>query len=174
MTETTTRWRYFFAHEDSKQEAWLDAHARRGLRLVRPGLFTFTFAQAAPSDEKYRLDFQLLRGRARQEYLDLFGDAGWEFLGQVANRYYFRARPDALSPEIFSDAESRKDRIRRQMRVGGAITSLLMFQMSIGVSRLVEGASNNVALMTVVAAGAFACFGAWMLWQMEQSYKALR
>ena len=168
---TTTRWRYFFAHEDAKQEAWLEAQARRGLRLMKPGLFTFTFAEGAPADEKYRLDFQLLRGAARQEYLGLFRDAGWKFLGQVANRYYFRARPDALSPEIFSDADSRKDRIRRQMRFAAGLTALLLFQVSIGAARLIEGAPNNVPLMTVVLAGAFACLGGWILWQMEQAYK---
>jgi hypothetical protein len=171
MTNMTTRWRYFLAHEDPKQEAWLEAQARRGLRLVSPGLFKFTFAQSAPSDEKYRLDFQLLRGAARREYLDLFRDAGWEFLGQVANRYYFRARPDAISPEIFSDVESRKARIRRQMQFAGMLTALLLFQLSIGVTRLIEGTSNNVPLITIVLAGTFACLGAWILWQMEQAYK---
>jgi hypothetical protein len=171
---TTTRWRYFFAHEDAKQEAWLEAQARRGLRLVRPGLFNFTFAQGAPADEKYRLDFQMLRGAARQEYLALFRDAGWEFLGEVANRYYFRARPDAMSPEIFSDVDSRKARIRRQMQFAGLLTASLLLQVSIAVSRLMEGATNNVPIMTVVLAGMFACLGAWMLWQMEQAYKRLQ
>lgn len=171
MTHTTTRWRYFFAHEDAKQEAWLEAHARRGLRLVKPGLFRFTFATGAPADDKYRLDFQLLRGSARQEYLGLFRDAGWEFLGQVANRYYFRATPDALSPEIFSDVASRKARIRRQMQFAGLVTAMLLLQVSIGVSRLMEGATNHVPIMTVVIAGMFACLSAWILWQMEQAYK---
>lgn len=131
----------------------------------------------APSDARDRLDFQTLRGDARREYLALFDDAGWDFLGQVANRYYFRARPDALSPEILSDAESRKDRIRRQMQIAGAITALLLFQVSVAVPRLLEARSvgaldaTNVPLMTIILAGSFAALGAWVLWQMEQAYK---
>lgn len=175
MTMTRTLWRYFFVHQDPAQERWLDAQARRGLHLVKPGLFRFTFAQGAPSDARYRLDFQMLRGTARREYLALFDDAGWDFLGQVANRYYFRARPEALSPEILSDVESRKDRIRRQMRIAGAITALLVFQVAIAVSRLLEarsaGASSaptNVPIMTIALAGSFAALGVWVIWRMEQ------
>src|SRR5207244_12886205 len=121
---------------DPAQEAWLAAQARRGLHLARPGLFRFAFVKGEPREEKYRLDFQTLRGAERDEYLGLFRDAGWEFLGQVANRYYFRARPDAMSPDIFTDVESKRDRIRRQMRFCGAIVGLLAFQVSMGVTEM--------------------------------------
>jgi hypothetical protein len=178
MSPTQIRWRYFFAYQDPAQEAWLEEQARRGLHLTRPGLFRFAFVEGEPRQEKYRLDFQTLRGAARDEYLGLFHDAGWELLGQVANRYYFRARPDALSPEIFSDAESRKDRIRRQMRIGGLITAILGMETSIGVSQLLKRAavessrsSLGTPLLTIVLAGAFFGFGVWCLWQMEQAYK---
>lgn len=177
MSLTAIRWRYFLAYQDSRQEAWLEEQARRGLHLVRPGLFRFTFTQGEPREEKYRLDFQTLRGAAREEYLGLFRDAGWEFLGQVANRYYFRARPDALSPEIFSDAESRRDRIRRQMRFAGLVTALLCLQLSIGVSQLLQrtdSASRGTSVLTVVLAGAFVLLGIWCIWQMERAYKRER
>jgi hypothetical protein len=178
MSLTKTFWRYFLVHQDPAQEAWLEAQARRGLHLARPGLFSFAFVEGEPRQEKYRLDFQMLRGAKRDEYLALFRDAGWEFLGQVANRYYFRARPDAFSPEIFSDVESRKDRIRRQMRIGGAITALLAFQTSMAVTRLLHlfagepsSISLTVLLLLTMLTGAFTALGAWCLWQMEQAYK---
>ena len=181
MSATTNCWRYFLVHQDPKQEAWLEDQARRGLHLVRPGLFRFAFAKGEPRAEKYRLDFQMLRGAARDEYLGLFRDAGWEFLGQVANRYYFRARPEATSPEIFSDVESRKDRIRRQMRVMGVLTAVLAFQTSIGGTQLLKrlagetsSLSMGAAALTLILAGAFAGLGVWCLWQMEQAYKRER
>jgi hypothetical protein len=178
MSVTNGCWRYFFAHQDSAQEAWLEEQGRRGLRLMRPGLFRFVFVDGEPREEKYRLDFQTLRGAARTEYLDLFRDAGWEFLGQVANRYYFRARPDALSPEIFSDVESRKERIRRQMRIAGAITAVLVLEMSLGGIQILKrfaGASTmnsmGTAVMTFILTGVFAVLGVWCLWRMERTYK---
>lgn len=181
MSPTTTCWRYFFAHEDPAQEAWLEEQARRGLHLIRPGLFRFAFVQGESREEKYRLDFQTLRGAARTEYLALFRDAGWEFLGQVANRYYFRARSDAFSPEIFSDVESRRARIRRQMSIAGIITAILGLEVSIGVSQLLKRfagetprASMGASVLTIVLAGAFVGLGIWVLWQMEQAYNRER
>lgn len=142
-----TRWRYFFVHEDPKQEAWHEEQARRGLHLTRPGLFRFAFAEGEPREEKYRLDFRTLRGAAREEYLALFRDAGWEFLGQVANRYNFRARPEASSPEIFTDVESRRDYIRRQLRIGAFITALIGLQLTFGMIQLMQCLSGATARM---------------------------
>jgi len=180
MPLTEICWRYFLAHQDRKQEAWLEEQARRGWRLARPGVFRFAFVRGEPHHEKYRLDFQTLRGAARLEYLGLFRDSGWEFVGQVANRYYFRARPDAFSPEIFSDVESRRDRIRRQMRLGVIVTGGLVYMAAMGATQFVQRyvvqhpASSAVPLLTIVLAGSFACVGAWCLWQLEQAYKRER
>jgi hypothetical protein len=178
MSELVTRWRYFLAHQDPSLERWLDDEARHGLHLVEPGLFRFTFRAGEPREERYRLDFQMLRGAAREEYLGLFRDAGWDFLGQVANRYFFRARPDAASPEIFTDAASRGERIVRQMRVMGLITALLAFETSIGVTQLLrisagEPASLSAggAALTASLAGVFALLGVYILWRMEQAMK---
>ena len=38
-------------------------------------------------------------------------------MGESFNRFYFRASQDPMSPEIFSDVESRHDRIRRELRI---------------------------------------------------------
>ena len=178
MALTTTRWRYFFVHQDSRQEAWLEAQARRGLHLIRPGLFRFAFLQGESREEKYRLDFRHLRGAARAEYLGLFRDAGWEFLGQIANRYYFRAGSDAFTPEIFTDEESRNDRIRRQMWTVGAITVLLLFETAMGLTQLVQraagpgpAASGGAPMIVVVVAGPFLLLAVWCLWQMQRAIR---
>jgi len=33
----------------------------------------------------YRLDYQYLKGQDRPTYLQLFRDAGWEYVGQMCN-----------------------------------------------------------------------------------------
>lgn len=124
MTRTKTHWRFFLAHQDPQQEAWFEQQAREGWHLQRPGLFGFTFEAGEPREDRYRIDYHALRGGKRAEYLALFRDAGWDFLGEKANRYYFRARSEALSPEIHSDPESRKDRIRRELRILGFLAAL--------------------------------------------------
>ena len=179
MTSTMTRWRYFLAHQDLAQEAWLEEQARRGLHLSRPGVFRFAFTPGEPRHEKYRLDFQMLRGAARTEYLTLFRDAGWDFLGQVANRYYFRARADAFSPEIFSDAESRRARIQRQLTLAGVLTALLALQTSMIGTRLFGAMNGEPSSMSVTALAliallttGFTALGTWCIWRLAQALKA--
>ena len=181
MTTTIKRWRYFLAHQDFVQQAWLEEQARRGWHLARPGLFRFAFTQGEPSQEKYRLDFQLLRGDARTEYLALFREAGCDFIGQVANLYYFRARPDAFSPEIFSDVASRRDRIRRQMQFVAPVTALLALQTSLIGTRLLSALGGEASSMSPAMLGAiglatagFTGFGAWCIWRMNQAYQRMR
>jgi hypothetical protein len=131
MTRTKSMWRFFLAYEDQKQEAWLEALALQGWNLSRPGLFRFIFTKGKPNTNRYRLDYEMLRGKQRDEYLVLFQDAGWDFLGEVTNRYYFKARSDAFSPEVFSDPESRRDRIRRELRLLGGILAIEGWNISI-------------------------------------------
>jgi hypothetical protein len=130
MSPLKSQFRYFLAYQDPRQEAWLEAQALEGWHLTRPGRFAYSFVQGEPRADRYRMDYQVLRGEKRADYLALFRDAGWEFLGEVTNRYYFRARPEALSPEIFSDAESRRDRIRRELRFLGVFLGLLAWNVS--------------------------------------------
>lgn len=62
----------------------------------------------------YRLDYQYLKGQDEPSYLELFADAGWEHVGQMANWHYFR-RPEVagLAREIFTDPESKAAKYRR-------------------------------------------------------------
>lgn len=139
MTRTKTFLRFFLAHQDAQQEAWLEAQARRGWHLVKPGLFGFRFEAGEPREDRYRLDFQTsstLTGQARLDYLGLFRDGGWDCLGQAGNRCYFRARPGALSPEIHTDSESRKARIWRELRVLGVVGAINLWNTLMLGSRL--------------------------------------
>jgi fatty-acid desaturase len=82
-----------------------------------------------------------------------------------------------LSSEILSDPESRKDRIRRQMQIGGVLTAILAVQTSIGMTQLFQrlaahsSQSIGAPVLTIALAGAFTVLGVWCLWQMEQARK---
>jgi hypothetical protein len=74
--------------------------------------------------------------------------------------------------------ESKKERIRRQMRVAAVITGILALEASFGGTNYLRssagvptGNSPGASLLTLVLAGAFALLGIWCLWQMEQAYK---
>ena len=103
-----TRVRWFWAWQDEKEEKWLTEMANNGwhLKNVRfPG--RYAFEQGAPRNIFYRLDFFIDR-KKREDYLQIFRDAGWEHVGEYGSWQYFRkeAAPGE-EPEIFTDNESK-------------------------------------------------------------------
>lgn len=186
MNRTKTFWRFFLAHQDPQQEAWLEAQARRGWHLVKPGIIGFRFVSGEPREDRYRLDFQTsstLAGEARLDYVALFQDSGWDFVGQAGNRCYFRARPGALSPEIHTDPESRRERIRRELRVLGVVGAINLWNTLMLGSRLSqaswrEGGSAIHQILGWLMPPAFALSLAavlllgWCAWKLTRALRA--
>lgn len=116
-TTQVKKFKWFWAWNDDKEEAWLSDMARQGLHLEHiavPGFYTFR--KGEPANYVYRLDFQSLRSKDRESYLQLFQDAGWEHVGDMSGWVYFRILADqGERPEIFSDAESKMAKYYRVM-----------------------------------------------------------
>jgi hypothetical protein len=108
------QFRWFWAWEDEKEEAWLREQAQKGwhLRTVSfPGFYVFESGE--PRDDVYRLDY-FMDKKEMPSYLQLFKDAGWEHVGQMNNWQYFRKTAvGGETPEIFSDNESKAKKYQR-------------------------------------------------------------
>jgi hypothetical protein len=115
---TITKFKVFAAWQDEKEELWLRQMAQQGLHLASLGLPGFyRFQRREPQDVIYRLDFVTSRADM-QEYLQLFGDAGWEHLGAMGGWQYFRKPASAAGPdEIYTDPQSKVEKYRRLMGV---------------------------------------------------------
>ena len=114
-TQPVRKYRWFWGWNDDKEEAWLHEMALQGLHLEALELPTvYRFRMGEPRNDYYRLDFTPARGKERQQYLQLFADSGWEYIGQLASWQYFRktAEPGEV-PEIFSDNESKIKKYQR-------------------------------------------------------------
>jgi hypothetical protein len=119
--EPTRCWktRWYWAWQDGREEAWLEEMSGKGWHLESfclPGVYIFRKGQ--PTKYVYRLDFQTSPMKDRKEYLQLFRDAGWDHLGNMAAWEYFRK--EALpgeEPEIFTDPESKIQKYRRILGV---------------------------------------------------------
>lgn len=114
---TITKFKWFWAWQDEKEEAWLAEMAQQGFHLEKielPG--QYTFQQGEPGNYVYRLDFQPLRSKDRDSYLQLFADAGWEHIADLGSWVYFRHAVNGSEiPEIFSDLESKLKKYQRLM-----------------------------------------------------------
>lgn len=112
---TLRKFKWFWAWQDEKEEQWLGEMSRQGWHLRSfelPGWYSFTAGM--PQNYVYRLDFQTSPQKDREQYLQLFNDAGWEYLGQMSAWQYFRklAEPGE-NPEIFTDVESKVNKYQR-------------------------------------------------------------
>ena len=112
-----TKRKWFWAWQDEKEEAWLAEMARLGLHLNDvpfPG--SYQFKNGEPADYVYRLDYQSLKTKEKDSYLQLFADAGWEQVGEMGGWVYFRYQvTNGEAPEIYSDLESKIGKYQRVM-----------------------------------------------------------
>ena len=112
---TVIKNKWFWAWQDEKEEAWLSELALEGLHLEDipfPG--RYKFQKGEPANFVYRLDYQSLRSKDKESYLQLFEDAGWEHVGDMGGWVYFRINTnDGEAPEIYSDAESKMGKYQR-------------------------------------------------------------
>lgn len=102
------RRKWFWGWDDEQEEAWLSGMARQGLHLVKPAPFgRYAFRQGEAQEVVYRLDF--LPGKdKREDYQQLFIDAGWEHVGEMSGWQYWRkAVAPGEQPEIFTDPDSK-------------------------------------------------------------------
>jgi hypothetical protein len=115
MEETTLcRFKWFWAWQDHEEEAWLRKMAQQGWHLSSFFPTIYTFARGEPRDDIYRLDYINLKKADFDEYLQLFLDAGWEFVGGMSGWQYFRKPFEAGDvPEIHTDAPSKIQKYRR-------------------------------------------------------------
>lgn len=112
--ERTREFHWFWAWDDEKEEAYLREMALGGWHLKSvslPGYYTFE--KGEPRDDFYRLDF-LSNFKDKENYLQLFADAGWSHVGQYGSWQYFRkTATDGEILEIFTDNESKQKKYGR-------------------------------------------------------------
>lgn len=128
---TITRFKWFWAWNDDKEEAWLRQMSLEGWHLRSLGLPGFyTFEAGSPINYVYRLDFQTTSKKETAAYLQLFADAGWTYLGSMSSWQYFRKEaPAGQAPEIFTDNDSKILKYRRLLRFLLTLLPMVMISM---------------------------------------------
>jgi hypothetical protein len=118
VTETTGRFRWFWAWQEERETGWLEQMSREGWHLEGYAFGWYRFRRGEPREYLYRLDFNPDASKQRDEYLGIFRDAGWEHVLSWSSWQYFRAeRGKVFSEEIYTDRESRIAKYRRLLAV---------------------------------------------------------
>lgn len=111
---TISKFKWFWAWQDEKEEAWLHKMAAQGFHLQSVGPFGYyEFSEGEPRNDYYRMDFITDR-KDYQNYQQLFKDAGWEHLGEMGGWQYFRTSGKGNAvPEIYTDKDSKAQKYQR-------------------------------------------------------------
>ena len=167
---TIRKFKWIWAWEDDKEEAWLREMANQGLHLKSVGIpGIYTFEQGSPRDVAYRLDYPDAN-KDYESYLQLFRDAGWEHVGQMSGWQYFRKNvTDGEVPEIFSDNESKAKKYKRVM----AFVLMLMSILIISLTNLTErsGAFYRIFSFLMVFFILFFSYALFRLWRRIEELK---
>lgn len=117
MSGTVTKFKFFFAHQDEEQEAWLRSMAQQGLHLCKVNPFCFwTFRRGAPADVVYRLDFS--KAVADPSFLQMMQDAGWTLAATTVGwQYWCTQAVGGRAPELFTDNASKARKFRQLLGV---------------------------------------------------------
>jgi len=134
--------RLFWPWQDEYEEAWLEDMSREGWHLQAVKLLcNYTFVKGEPAPYVYRLDYYPGDKSAFLEYLQIFQDAGWEYLGELSNwRYWRKRKVNGDTPEIFTDQQSK---IKKYQRLLGVLAFFLAFLVYMGINLVQRGWSWN-------------------------------
>ena len=113
----------------------LSKKAKKGWHLKSFAFMGYRLQKSTPEDVQYTVDYRSLEDGEREEYLEFFAAAGWEYVCSSYDIHIFKA-PTGTKP-IYSDRESATDKIDRTLRPVYAIgkfifplTLLFMVMMS--------------------------------------------
>lgn len=100
----------FFSIADYEEEqTWLQEMHKKGFKLLSANGISYKFEKTNPEDYIYQLEYK--NEEVTEEYIQMFKDYGWEYIGINLGWNYFRKRKSDIHSEnesqIFSEPESK-------------------------------------------------------------------
>lgn len=120
MKNQKREFKWFTITQYEEEQEYLRTQHRRGWKFVGvtfPGIYRFVACE--PEDVIYQLDYNQDREKNMGEYIQMFGDCGWEYLCDFVGYSYFRKPVSSMTggeEEIFNDDASKLDMIKRVYR----------------------------------------------------------
>ena len=128
MKEIKRTCKWFDITEYEKEAEYLREMHIQGWKFLKftiPSIYKFE--KCEPEDVIYQLDYNKEGNEHKAEYLQMFSDCGWEYIGETVGYSYFRKPISAVNgddEEIFCDESSRLAMMERVYK--GRLTPLLV------------------------------------------------
>lgn len=118
----------FFVWQEQKEEKWLMSMAAQGWHLRKVAFCTYYFDKGDPQDMVYRLYSHPKSEANLKSCIELFEDAGWEWVDRILSWQYFRkVYEEGKLDEILSDNQSKIDALKRWRRFTIMVGALNLF-----------------------------------------------
>lgn len=108
----------FYIAEFEQEAAWLSFMHREGWKLLSTDGYRYQFEKTEKEDWCYQLDYKE-NGVAEDDYIQMYRDFGWEYVGHFNNWCYFRKKrieSEEADTTVFSDRESKLELCKRILR----------------------------------------------------------
>lgn len=127
MMESKVEKRIFGISEFKEEEKWLEEQQKNGWRLIKTNRSKYGFEKCNADECVYQIDF-MEKGKAEEEYVQMFMDCGWECVLQYSRWCYFRRKKEkGADLSIFSDRSSRIDMYTRMLKNRHLVATVALF-----------------------------------------------
>lgn len=120
-----------------EQEAWFMDMARQGWQLEHLGLWLVTFVEAPPQEISYRIEIAKKNYGIEEERIQLYDDAGWDYVTSRRFVHVFREKEANEAAEIHTDPALQAESIeilKKSIWKNGI--AVILFTVSIIILRL--------------------------------------
>lgn len=111
----------FWLWQDDAYEKWLQKMSYDGWHLAGvdyyPGI-RFHFVRGESKDYVYKLDYKTTSDKDLGDYLDIFKNAGWEYIcSDIAWKYFRKEAVSGVEDDIYSDNTSKIQKYRSLIKL---------------------------------------------------------
>lgn len=171
MNDTKKVWLSAFRYVvPAEYERWFEEQETGGWHVEKLGQWSsilMTLKRDTPRRYRYVVDMQFSH---RKDYIAMYEQFGWEYVGQMASSYVWRKEYTGERPESFTDQENierRSNRFAIAVLINLILFSLTAVAVAIGfivTFRDTDGGQKAQFILGITLCAAFAAY-LWYVWR---------
>ena len=177
MAEIKRTLKWFDITEYEKEAVYLREMHKQGWKYLKatiPGIYKFE--KCEPEDVVYQLDYNQDGSSHKAEYIQMFADCGWEYIGEFVGYSYFRKPLKDMNgeEEIFNDNASKIEMLDRVYK-GRMLPLIVVFFCLICpqlITRITGSGAENTVFLSIF--GLMFILYIMIFYRFTKKYKALK
>jgi|GEM_PF-765712 len=169
MTKTVFKFKPYPVWKSEQELRWLEDLASKGFRLKHSFNPFYFFEKAEPESVRYCHDFREVRRKDREEFFQLYSDAGWEHVSSWVGWHYFKSKSSsatALDKITSTENNAKFLQFVAKLYILGLVLCALLFTYLLNIGLPWERLIRQAILCIISLGGA-----GWLLvWASKRQY----